>query len=74
VDAIDAAAKAFSEKFGFVPILDNASHLYLPTTTLKTAFGADRGLARLGEVGSMAGDRTVQVLRVRRIRSCALTS
>lgn len=40
VDAIDAAAKAFYEKFGFVPLLDHAFHLYLPMATIKTAFGA----------------------------------
>jgi GNAT superfamily N-acetyltransferase len=39
VDAIDAAAKAFYQKFGFVPLLDNASHLYLPMVTIKSAFG-----------------------------------
>jgi GNAT superfamily N-acetyltransferase len=40
VDAIDAAAKAFYEKFGFVPLLDSEFHLYLPMATIKTAFGA----------------------------------
>jgi GNAT superfamily N-acetyltransferase len=40
VDAIDVAAKAFYEKFGFVALLDNAFHLYLPMATIKTAFGA----------------------------------
>jgi GNAT superfamily N-acetyltransferase len=41
VDAMDAAAKAFYEKFGFVALLDHAFHLYLPMATIKTAFGAD---------------------------------
>jgi GNAT superfamily N-acetyltransferase len=40
VDAIDAAAKSFYEKFGFVPHLDNEFHLYLPMATIKIAFGA----------------------------------
>jgi GNAT superfamily N-acetyltransferase len=39
VDATDAAARAFYEKFGFVPLLDNEFHLYLPVATIKTAFG-----------------------------------
>jgi GNAT superfamily N-acetyltransferase len=40
VDAIDAAAKSFYEKFGIVPLLDQAFHLYLPMATIKTVFGA----------------------------------
>ncbi len=40
VDAIDAAAKSFYEKFGFVPLLDDELHLYLPMATIRTAFGA----------------------------------
>lgn len=40
VDAIDVAAKSFYEKFGFVPLLDNEFHLYLPIATIKAAFGA----------------------------------
>jgi GNAT superfamily N-acetyltransferase len=40
VDAIDTAAKSFYERFGFVPLLDNAFHLYLPPATIKPAFGA----------------------------------
>jgi hypothetical protein len=40
VDAIDAAAKSFYEKFGFVPLLDNGLHLYLPMATIKTALVA----------------------------------
>jgi GNAT superfamily N-acetyltransferase len=40
VDAIDPAARSFYEKFGFVPLLDNEFHLYLPMATIKTAFGA----------------------------------
>jgi GNAT superfamily N-acetyltransferase len=41
VDAIDEQAKAFYEKYGFVPLQDNPLHLYLPVTTLEDAF-ADR--------------------------------
>ena len=40
VDAIDVAARSFYEKFGFIPLLDNEFHLYLPMTTIKAAFGA----------------------------------
>ena len=34
VEAIDKEAKAFYEKFGFVPLLDNEFHLYLPLATI----------------------------------------
>jgi predicted N-acetyltransferase YhbS len=30
VDAIDAEARSFYQKFGFAPLLDNELHLYLP--------------------------------------------
>jgi GNAT superfamily N-acetyltransferase len=35
VDAIDEQAKAFYERFGFVPLLDNSKHLYLPLATIE---------------------------------------
>ena len=35
VDAIDQQAKAFYEKFGFVPLLDNELHLFLPIATIR---------------------------------------
>ena len=38
VDAIDAEAKAFYIKYGFVPLLDNEFHLYLPMATVADAF------------------------------------
>src|SRR5262249_52576235 len=38
VDALDQQAKEFYEKFGFVPLLDNAMHLYLPLATIEAAF------------------------------------
>jgi len=34
VDAIDPQAKAFYEKYGFVPLPDRATHLYLPMATV----------------------------------------
>ena len=37
VDAIDQQAKTFYEKYGFVPLLDNEFHLFLPITTIQTA-------------------------------------
>jgi GNAT superfamily N-acetyltransferase len=42
VDAIDAAARAFYEKFGFVRLLDNDLHLYLPIATIETAYPEDK--------------------------------
>lgn len=39
VDAIDAEAKAFYEKFGFVGLPDQELHLYLPIATIRAAFG-----------------------------------
>ncbi len=38
VDAIDEGAKAFYQKYGFVPLLDNDLHLYLPLATIADAF------------------------------------
>ncbi len=38
VDAIDAQAQAFYQKYGFVPMLDNDLHLYLPVDTIQDAF------------------------------------
>jgi GNAT superfamily N-acetyltransferase len=35
VDAIDQRAKAFYEKYGFAPLLDNAFHLFLPIATVQ---------------------------------------
>jgi hypothetical protein len=35
VDAIDQSARAFYERYGFVPLLDNALHLYLPVATIR---------------------------------------
>jgi GNAT superfamily N-acetyltransferase len=37
VDAIDQQAKAFYEKYGFVPLLDNEFHLFLPIATIQSA-------------------------------------
>ena len=37
VDAIDQQAKAFYEKYGFVPLLDNEFHLFLPIATIQAA-------------------------------------
>jgi GNAT superfamily N-acetyltransferase len=39
VDAIDQQAKAFYEKYGFLPLLDDALHLFLPIATAKDALG-----------------------------------
>jgi ribosomal protein S18 acetylase RimI-like enzyme len=38
VDAIDEAAKAFYERYGFVSLLDDPLHLYLPLATVQHAF------------------------------------
>jgi GNAT superfamily N-acetyltransferase len=35
VDAIDDTAKAFYLKYGFVPLLDNPSHLFLPMQVIR---------------------------------------
>lgn len=37
VEAIDADAKAFYEKYGFVSLRDDARHLFLPLETIKAA-------------------------------------
>ncbi len=37
VDAIDQQAKSFYEKYGFVTLLDNAFHLFLPIATIQSA-------------------------------------
>lgn len=39
VDAIDAEAKTFYEKYGFVGLPDQELHLYLPITTIRDSFG-----------------------------------
>lgn len=38
VDAIDPEARAFYEKFGFVPLPDSELHLFLPLATIQEAF------------------------------------
>ena len=35
VDAIDETAHAFYQKFGFVPLLDDPQHLFLPMSTIR---------------------------------------
>jgi GNAT superfamily N-acetyltransferase len=35
VDAIDDAARAFYERFGFVPLLDDPRHLFLPMSLIR---------------------------------------
>ena len=35
VDAIDQQARTFYEKYGFVPLPDNALRLYLPIATIR---------------------------------------
>lgn len=39
VDAIDQQARAFYEKYGFVPLLDNELHLFLPVSTIREGMG-----------------------------------
>jgi GNAT superfamily N-acetyltransferase len=39
VDAIDPQAKAFYEKYGFVALLDNPFHLFLPIATIRQIHG-----------------------------------
>jgi GNAT superfamily N-acetyltransferase len=39
VEAIDEVAKAFYEKYGFVPLSDAPNHLYLPVATIRQALG-----------------------------------
>jgi hypothetical protein len=38
VDAIDQKAKAFYEKYQFMPLLDSELHLYLPVATIAALF------------------------------------
>jgi GNAT superfamily N-acetyltransferase len=47
VDAIDDAARNFYLKFGFVPLLDDPHHLFLPMSVLRQL-----GLAPKGQAGS----------------------
>lgn len=42
VDAIDQPARAFYEKYGFVPLLDRELHLFLPIATIRDATGGPR--------------------------------
>ena len=37
VEAIDPQAKGFYERYGFVPLLDNEFHLFLPIATIQSA-------------------------------------
>ena len=37
VEAIDPPAGAFYEKYGFLPLLDHPSHLFLPVATIRDA-------------------------------------
>jgi len=39
VDALDDSAVAFYVKYGFVPLLDNPKHLYLPIATIEKVLG-----------------------------------
>jgi predicted N-acetyltransferase YhbS len=39
--AIDDEAKAFYQKFGFVPLSDDERHLFLPMKTVETLFEAE---------------------------------
>jgi hypothetical protein len=39
VDAIDQQARVFYEKYGFVPLLDNELHLFLPVSTIRDGLG-----------------------------------
>jgi predicted N-acetyltransferase YhbS len=40
VDAIDPSAAASYAKYGFVPLLDQPLHLYLPIATIRIASGS----------------------------------
>ena len=46
VDAIDDSAKAFCERFGFLPLLDSPHHLHLPVASIES------GLPPSGDVPS----------------------
>ncbi len=37
VDALDAEAKSFYERFGFLPLTDDVMRLFLPLSTLRSA-------------------------------------
>lgn len=37
VDAIDGQSRVFYERYGFVPLLDNKLHLFLPIATIRDA-------------------------------------
>lgn len=39
VGAIDVSARAFYERYGFVPLVDSPLHLYLPITTIRPGAG-----------------------------------
>lgn len=39
VDALDESAVAFYVRYGFVPLLDNPKHLYLPLSTIEKILG-----------------------------------
>jgi GNAT superfamily N-acetyltransferase len=41
VDALDPAAKRFYEKYGFTPLIDAESHVFLPIATLYGALTAE---------------------------------
>jgi len=41
VRAINEDAQSFYEHFGFVPLMDDALHLYLPITTIQKLFSKD---------------------------------
>ena len=43
VDAIDRQARAFYEKYGFVPLPDSESHLFLPVSTMRDSLNHDSG-------------------------------
>jgi GNAT superfamily N-acetyltransferase len=43
VDAIDDQAKAFYERYGFIPLQDDPRRLYLPMATIEEVFGDEGG-------------------------------
>jgi hypothetical protein len=43
VDAIDQQARAFYAKYGFVPLLDNELHLFLPVATIREGMEGGKG-------------------------------
>src|SRR5262249_29778815 len=52
-DALDAEAKAFYERFGFLPLTDDAMRLFLPLGTIRAVIEAERG-SRVGIVAGMS--------------------